>query len=249
MPEPTCIDILKASAKDAGCEVEETFNQGLHVVRPWGGRRHWNTNNDANLGGTDGICSGLAGLWLDMLQRGEDSSTFRDSVTGEWGLRDRRAKAATWWKDQNAKPWADATKGGSLEDAEKSHEYEFEVDRPLDWAQEYARTPEGRWPLRAGSTLEPMVSWVNGTSLKRRFFIVETTGHGGHTMAMAKNRMGRLRFYDPNGGIVGVWSASKMTRFLNLYFAEKKIFNAYQNLRARPRTMELVATKYRPHSW
>lgn len=93
------------------------------------------------------------------------------------------------------------------------------------------------------------VGWINATTGKRRFFLIDidgVNGEAGHTMAAAKNRKGRLRFYDPNGGVVSTWFSSRMHQFLRHYLSSKKVFDNYPH---NDGTMKLIMRKYRPDAW
>ncbi len=228
MPEPGGIDALKAAAQLAGCDVEEAFAQMAHVVQPWAQPTH-GADHDT------GICTGLTGVWLDLLQKGE-AGTFRARVTGISTTDDLRDKAALWWKNQDNRPWLDS---GDLSDSGKSHKYELTVKGPR------TLTTAGRFVV-ANDTIGDLVKWLNATTGKRRFFLVHVPGH---SMGAAKNRKGRLRFYDPNGGVVGTWLSSRMTAFLRLYLSTEKIFNAYAKDKLRKNTIPLKMEKYRPKNW
>lgn len=228
MAEPGGIDALKAAARTSGCDVEEAFAQMAHVMRTWANPTY-GANQDT------GICSGLAGVWLDLLQKGE-ANTFRARVTGADPAKDLRNQAAQWWRNQTERPWLDS---GDLEDSGKSHTYELTIRQPR------AKTAADRYVI-ANDTITEMVNWLNATTGKRRFFLIHVPGH---SMAAAKNRKGRIRFYDPNGGVVGSWLSGRIASFLRLYLTTPKIFDAYAKDVLRRNTIPLSVEKYRPREW
>jgi Yersinia/Haemophilus virulence surface antigen len=108
--------------------------------------------------------------------------------------------------------------------------------------------PTGKLPIVSDTF--GMVTWLNKTTLKRRFFLINTQQSGsapGHTMAAGKNRMGLIRFFDPNGGIVSAWTASKMETFMREYFSTRKVFWAYR-VRGTVK-LQLDLEKYTPAKW
>jgi hypothetical protein len=229
MPEPGLIDAMKAAAKISGCVVEEAFTQMAHV-----NVATWTLHSDV------GICTGLSAMWLDMLRKGEGDK-FRESVTGA-GVKPARDTSHAWWAAQRDKPWV---KDDGLEDAEKSNLFTIEITRGSLVEGRPNPGLTDRFTVTLNETGK-LVDWVNKTRMgKRRFFLVHCHGH---TMAAAKNRKGRLRFYDPNGGVVGTWFASNLKEFLILYLTTEKAFRAYAEP-VQKHKMELTAEKYRPTDW
>jgi hypothetical protein len=248
--EPSAVEIFKRAADDARVEIEASFNQLDDVLKDRGRK---------------GICSGLAGLWLHQLERGDGNSWFSssgmskqfvDQVTIDTRGRD---KAAKWNKNQDQTPWLAPA---ALQTPKPKYKKESEVitvdneDKKSTTFKLYIRRHgadgDGSRYTITSDTLDGMVDWINATTGKRRFFLIEIPGSStfpGHTMAAAKNRKGLIRFYDPNGGVAGTWMSRKMLDFLRFYLATPKIFNAYCDRLAWSPTLCLELDKYCPAEW
>jgi hypothetical protein len=248
MPDPSMIALMKAAAHNAGVDLDESFNQII----------------DLNLEG-HGRCTGLAAVWLDQLERGEGDS-FLGAIkhASNEPAPPLREKVEEWQAGQHAekKPWFQE---GGLMETEKKHSYEMkasiayadyrELDDhyqvPVDPAtgnKPEIKEPTARFPVT--HNFGDMVDWINKTTGKRRFFLIETLQsgtHAGHTMAAAKNRKGLIRFFDPNGGVVSAWMASKMKAFMGDYFSTRKVFWAYSKRGSK--ILQLDVSKYVPTSW
>ena len=239
---------MQAAARTAGVDVENSFNQ---IV-------------DLNLQG-GGLCTGLATVWLDQLERG-DGSSFLATVKASPQTPDSiRGKVQDWHANQHdaQKPWFQ--KDGLVQSSkEKTFEMNVRMeyrdretldahyalpDDPVTGRKPEISDPTGKFPI-ASQNFNEMVEWLNKTTMKRRFFLINTKQSGtvaGHTMAAAKNRSGLIRFFDPNGGIVSAWMASKMARFMREYFSTRKVFWAYR--KRGTAKLELDVEKYYASNW
>lgn len=248
MPDDTMTDIMKTVARETGVELEDEFSQLVALDLA--------------------ICTGLAALWLHHLEKGHGTTFFEDVAAKP----ELRFKAEEWFEKQNeaAKPWiakghlqptspkaaTDETKEEafrlevSLRDARSMLE-KHDTDFGLANANNVVPLPEivnatDKFPIKYDEMLG-LVGYFNRTHVKRRFFLIDTQQSGdrpGHTMAAAKNRFGRIRFFDPNAGVVGTWSAGKMQKFLQQYFSTRKVYWAYRDRRTN--ILELKARKYKP---
>jgi hypothetical protein len=255
MPDPSMIAIMKNVASHAGVYLDNSFSQ---IV-------------DLNLQG-GGLCTGLAAVWLDQLEKGEGGAFLEEVKTAAKSPDSLRGKVEDWHAKQKAgtaenpgaiRPWFQ--KDGLVETS-KANSYEMyvrmqyqdkeELDAhygrqadPITGQKPEINDPTGKFPI-ASDTFGNMVTWLNKTTLKRRFFLINTQQSGtaaGHTMAAGKNRMGLIRFFDPNGGIVSAWTASKMETFMREYFSTRKVFWAYR-MRGTLK-LQLDLEKYTPAKW
>jgi hypothetical protein len=241
-------DIMIKVARETGVEHEDEFSQLV----------------DLDLA----ICTGLAALWLHQLEKGHGATFFKDVAAKP----ELRFKAEEWFEKQNeaAKPWIakghlQPTSPKAATDETKAEAFRLEVflrdarniledfDTVFRHANANHVVPlptivNATDKFRINSDqMMGLVGYFNRTHVKRRFFLIDTQQSGdrpGHTMGAAKNRLGRIRFLDPNAGVVGTWSAGRMERFLRQYFSTRKVYWAYRN--RRDNILELKVRKYKP---
>jgi hypothetical protein len=247
--DDTMTDIMKTVARETGVEHEDDFSQLVVLDLA--------------------ICTGLAALWLHQLEKGHGATFFQDVAAKP----DLRFKAEDWYERQNeaAKPWIakghlQPTTPKAATDETKVENFNLEIffrggnrDTLHAYDTEFADAKARNavpFPQIANATgkfqintdkMMGLVGYLNRTHAKRRFFLIDTQqsgDHPGHTMGAAKNRFGRIRFFDPNAGVVGTWSAGKMERFLRQYFSTRKVYWAYR--RRSNDVLELKVRKYKP---
>lgn len=153
----------------------------------------------------DGLCFGLSTLWLESQRRGT-SRNFFDRVR-VWDRRPELRRANDISNQQR--------QAGVVENATG-------LRQSID--------PDGDQKLRSfkivgqDSEAQDFADWM-ASSNRRRYFMVTVPRH---EMSAAGGRFGTLEFFDSNGGVVSTRSPRVMGNFLQTYFYDPAVRDAYK---------------------
>jgi hypothetical protein len=166
-------------------------------------------NQMTDLGIDRGICYGLAVCWLKSVCDGERENFFRDVRVNN---SDMHRRAHGYWETQRETNWQQET--GFYQAQGKTVSKKF-----------HAKDEEG-------FEEDNMVALANWFSAARgtRYFLLHVGGQTtGHTMAATGSRLGKLRFFDPNGGVADTVFANRLGSFMNAYFNDDRIKEHYKS--------------------
>jgi hypothetical protein len=204
---------IRASAAKARCDYETPFNQATisqHVPEAL-------MKQGAELQYVKtGLCNGLAFSWLRRESADGPNTLFTDlklPVTGDPtpSRSYQLLKQASYHhKDfqmlEDYKKLADAQPTLGLKpSARKSDEGETEIKHKS-------------FNVSEKDEVKALATWL-GKTITKRYFIVHTQKHA---MAATGSRIGDLKFFDPNGGVVRARTADRMSDFLFDYFSRKR---------------------------
>lgn len=160
------------------------------------------TTMKGNDWGINGICYGLAVAWLEAIKNGKEGGFLDDTRT--WTTSNAFARSHLIWRNQRSTgTWqklVGLTPAVDSDGAEKSKTFPLTDQGMLEFAH-----------------------WLSGSG-GTRYFLVHVAGH---SMAAAGSALGKLKFFDPNGGVVSATWSSSMAAFLKAYFNNEKIYGAY----------------------
>lgn len=175
--------------------------------------------------GGGGICYGLAVVWLEEKLKAN-------------------MKSGTLGNKTSATFLANANNHGSQVFA-RSHLF-FKNQLSGDWQEQTGLSPakdEGgtakRKVFNAAYDLGEFCDWLCA-ALGDRYFLIHVRGH---TMAAVGSSLGRIQFFDPNGGIVSTRFKSRMVGCLTTYFANDRIKESYRTVGTN--RLDLAVEKFR----
>ena len=211
---PTVVELMTEAARASNCD-HKAFSQMLPV----------RASGLAADNGGGGICYGLSVVWLE--------EKFKKAMTSH-----------NLGKKASAPFLADAADHGSKVFA-RSHLF-FTNQLSTDWhaqtgltpAKDESGTPKSR-SFGVPDELGKFADWLCAAA-GERYFLVHVRGH---TMAAVGSRVGRLQFFDPNGGIVSTRFKSRLVTCLTTYFANQKIKEAYREVGTN--RLRLTVEKFR----
>ncbi|NEX64814.1 YopT-type cysteine protease domain-containing protein [Noviherbaspirillum galbum] len=146
--------------------------------------------------GGGGICYGLSVVWLESKMKGTSSAFLHDA--NQVMSSPVFARSNLIWKNQrNKKMWQELTGLRPAMDkngAEKQRTFELEE-------------------------MAAFTAWLS-SSAGSRYFLVHVPGH---TMGACGSKMGKVEFFDPNGGIASSMHASRLAACLTKYFQADEV--------------------------
>lgn len=153
--------------------------------------------------GGDGICHGLSVAWLEAIKNGRDGG-FLHEASQNWSTGQAFARSYHIWNMQfQEEQWqklVGLTPALDQDNLEKEKEFQIDQQSMLLFAH---------W-LRAG--------------IGTRYFLISVKGHA---MAAAGSSTGKLKFFDPNAGVVTTKSASNLANFLSAFLNNELMRSHY----------------------
>lgn len=192
------VEIMAGAAQAAGCD-HIPFSQETDLVS----KMRSEGGLDGAGFGANGICHGLAVTWMEHVRKGgEDADFIRNAVN--WKDSPIAARSHLIYRNQkNIAQWSKLTgfKTAMDEDGkEKIREYDL-----------------------TEAEMKLFTAWTSA-AIGTRYFVADVKKH---SMAAVGSIAGKVRFFDPNGGIVSARSAAAVGRCLYSFFSDEKIKKHY----------------------
>lgn len=165
--------------------------------------------------GGGGICYGLAVTWLESKLKGT-SSAFLHNANQVMSSPIFARSNLIWTNQNNKKMWQDLTGlRPAMDEDGTAKEKMFDIDE-----------------------MSQFTSWLS-SSVSSRYFLVHVPGH---TMGACGSKMGKVEFFDPNGGIASSMHASRLAACLTKYFKADEVKSYKTPVRNR---LILTVEKYK----